>query len=66
MAEDIKRNADIMRATAQCLEILSPFTSEERIKIVSGLVMFGGVRNHVLVGADIDALMANVKPRAPG
>lgn len=66
MAEDIKRNADIMRATAQCLEILTPFTLDERLTILSGVAMFGGIREALMGNVDITALLAKVKPRASG
>ena len=51
MADDIKRSADIMRATAQILEIMQPFSVGDRIKLISGAVVFGGLEEYLMKSA---------------
>lgn len=70
MSEDIKRNMDVMRATAQVLEILLPFNPDDRMKIISGAVIFGNC-GHVMTAEvrempDISELLEKVKPRPKG
>lgn len=67
MADDIKHSADIMRATSQVLEALAPFNVEDRMKIISGAVIFGGVATMVLgESPEIEELLKKVKPKASG
>jgi hypothetical protein len=67
MTDDIKRNADIMRAASQVLEILAPFNIEDRTTIIVGACMYGGVRAHMVEQLpDVSELMAKVKPRSDG
>lgn len=71
---DIKKNVDIMRATLNVVEVITPFTPAERLKIIGGAVMLGGCK--AILFADIDAavredpalreLMAKVKARRDG
>lgn len=67
MASDIKRSIDIMRATSQALAIMEPFDVEDRIKILSGAVLFGEIAEHVLADSPaVRELMKKVKPKPAG
>jgi hypothetical protein len=67
MSEDLKRAADIMRATSQVLEIMAPFSVEDRIKIFSGAVVFSGVATVIIdESPEVTELMKKVKPKASG
>lgn len=64
MADDIKRQADMMRATSQVLEIMAPFTPEERLNIIAGAALFGGVGDLIFDTASpaVKELLKKVKP----
>lgn len=67
MADDIKRSADIMRATSQVLEVLAPFSVEDRIKIISGAVIFGEIATTMFEDSpEVRELLKKVKPKASG
>ncbi len=70
MKEDIKRHADIMRATAAALEILQPFNPEDRLTILVGLAQFSDVGEIMVAQVrgmpDISELMEKVKPKPAG
>lgn len=67
MADDIKYNVDVMRATAQVLEIMAPFDVEARIKILSGAVLFGEIAEVILADSPaVRELMKKVKPKPAG
>ena len=65
MSDEIKRHADILRATLAVLEILAPFNADDRLTIVIGIVRFSDI-GEVVVGRampDISGLLEKVKPR---
>ncbi len=70
MKDDVKRNADIMRATAAALEVLQPFNEEDRLTIVVGLIQFANIGEIMVAQVrgmpDISELMAKVKPKPGG
>lgn len=65
MADDIKSQAAMMRATSQILEILAPFPPEERINIIAGVVVFSGIQDLILKDKpEIQELLKKVRPRS--
>lgn len=70
MSDDIKRSMDVMRATAQVLEILLPFDPEDRLKVISGAFIFGecgpAMAASIRELPDISELLEKVKPRPKG
>lgn len=64
MADDIKRQADMMRATSDVLAILVPFSPQERLNIIAGAALFGGVRDLLFDTASpaVKELLKKVKP----
>jgi hypothetical protein len=70
MSKDIKRSAEVMRATANILEILMPFDDDGRISIIMGAITFANI-GEVLVGKarsmpDVSELLEKVKPKSDG
>ena len=43
MTPDVQRQADIMRASANMLAIVAPFTPEERLRIITVVLAMSGV-----------------------
>jgi len=70
VSKDIKRSAEVMRATANILEILMPFDDDSRMSIIMGAITFANI-GEVLVGKvksapDISELLEKVKPKSDG
>ena len=66
MANDLKSDAAMMRATSQILEILAPFTVENRINIIAGAVVFSGIADTIMCRAtpEVQELLKKVKPKS--
>ncbi len=66
MADDIKSEAAMMRATSQILEILAPFSPEHRVNIIAGAVLFSDVASVIMGRAtpEVQELLKKVKPKS--
>ena len=42
--EDVKRNADLMRATLNVVEVILPFSPADRLRILASAVVMGGCK----------------------
>ncbi len=67
MVDDMKRSAELLRATAQIMEILLPFSEQERLKLIVSVAAFS-VPLEVLGSGmpDISELLEKVKPQPKG
>ncbi len=65
MADDIKRNSELMRATSNILAILAPFSPADRAGILMSAAVFGDVMGELskTVPHEIRELMKKVKPK---
>ena len=50
--EELKRNIAMMQATVNVVEVLTPFSPADRLRILAGAVQMGGLKAFIL--ADIN------------